>query len=308
MSSSKLLRQFQQDLTVNTLVIFQWLVAHFPRKITFCLADILMTIAYPFLGRMRKIAATNLINYYRDEADTKFIRNMTKESLKNIGRSMIDMLYYVDRPQEFSKVVNVQGLEHLEKAMSQSHGVIAVTSHLGNFPLLFMTLVQMGFKVNVIIRPMRNPDFGNFMKRLTDKWGINMIETRPRKSFLRKSLQSLKNKELLFILLDEDYGDVGSVEVEFLRKKAAIALGPLLFHNRTQAPILSIFMAKQVDMTQKIIILPEINVTDDFDNQNEVAQSMRKIMEPIEDIIVQYPRQWGGWTNKRWKQIPDVEN
>ena len=127
---------------------------------------------------------------------------------------------------------------------------------MGNFPLMFVALVQKGYKVNVVIRSMRDENFSKFMYRLCDRWGINMIQTSPAKQFVRESLAALKRNELLFILLDEVVAKENGVKVKFLNREVSRAKGPVLFFERTSSPVLPMFIVKDDKGHFQIFIQP----------------------------------------------------
>ncbi|PIW60141.1 MAG: lipid A biosynthesis acyltransferase, partial [Candidatus Omnitrophica bacterium CG12_big_fil_rev_8_21_14_0_65_50_5] len=50
---------------------------------------------------------------------------------KHIGLTIVELIRFGHRPQEMLKRISVEGLEHLDQALSQGRGVVAVTAHLG---------------------------------------------------------------------------------------------------------------------------------------------------------------------------------
>ncbi|MCA9400678.1 MAG: lysophospholipid acyltransferase family protein, partial [Candidatus Omnitrophica bacterium] len=260
--------------------------------------EMMLIIAYPFMIRMKKTVRSNIQLFFQDALPEEEINLLTKECIKNTGRGMVDMIYYAGHPDVFTQNVIVDGLTYLKESFSQKKGVIGVTGHIGNFPLMFMTLVRSGYHVNVVIRPMRDQKFGDYMDRLSEKWGIKLIKTLPRKDFFKQSLQVLKNNEFLFILLDEPTDGEGAVPIEFFQREAHMASGPVLFQNRTGSPIVPVYMVKLSDGRQQIQIhAPILAGTNKACPPRKTIAALLKITE---SVVKSYPEQWGGWMNKKW--------
>lgn len=291
--------KFKTRLANSSLKNLKWAMGRLPRWFISALLNGLFFIAVIGLKKQKKICQQNLRSVYGQTKNDQEYTKLTEDCIKNIGHSMTDLLYYVERPDQLSRIVEVEQEGRLRKALGEGKGVIAVTAHLGNFPLLFVSLVQRGYKINVIIRPMRNKTFSRFMYDLCEQWKINMIQTVPARSFLKESLSALKRNELLFILLDEVVDRESGVMVDFLNNKVCRAVGPLLFHRRTGSPILPVFIAKE-NTRFKIFIEPPLAVENSLGPQDNDYKNISALTRVIEIFVKKYPVQWGGWLNKRW--------
>ncbi|MBP9855022.1 MAG: lysophospholipid acyltransferase family protein [Candidatus Omnitrophica bacterium] len=301
MSTPPTQEKFLNRLSNRSLHILKWTMLHLPFWIIALVFKPLFLIAVACLKKQRKICEMNLHSVYLQTKTPQEYKAMAKACIRDIGHSMMDMLFYVNRPNKLNKIAEFYGEEHLKAAMEKGKGVIGVTAHLGNFPLLFLSLVQKGYKVNVIIRPMRNKNFSEFMFDLCAQWKINMIQTFPTKVFLKETLGALKRNELLFILLDEEAKQEAGVMVDFLNNRVSRAIGPLLFHKRTDSSILPIFIIKE-NKNFKIFIEPTLEVETKYSAEENDQRNISALTRVIESFVKQYPKQWGGWLNKRWTE------
>ncbi len=299
MSSNKL-RKFHSDILLASLRSVQWAISRLPRPFIDVVVRGLFAIAYIFLTRLRQICIKNLKAVYKDTETENRYQFMTRKCIKNIGYSMVDMLYYVDRPKDLLAVTTVNNEHRLQDTLKLGHGAIMITAHLGNFPLMFEALVQKGYKVNVIIRPMRDPEFGKFMHAECKKWNINMIELSPPKEFLRNSVGALRRNELLFIMLDEVVEEGQGVKVNFFDHMVERAAGPSLFHERVGSPILPAFIVKKDDGKFEITIEDVLKIDENLPDELREAKCVSELTKIIEGYVRRYPLQWGGWLNKRW--------
>jgi len=117
----------------------------------------------------------------------------------------------------------------------------------------------------------------------------------------------LRQNELLFIPLDQNFGNGGGVFVDFFGQKAATATGPVVFAMRTKAPIVPMFVIRQKDDTHKIMIEPPLKLEELTDDKEMIQRNTAKITQVIERYIRQYPQEWS-WMHRRWKSRPGVNN
>jgi len=294
------LKNFQSRLMNGAIRFLKWIMRIMPRWFI----DVFMWCVFPIvflsIKQLRQICIKNLKLVYGNAKYKENYELLTKRYIKSIGDAMMDLLYYVQRPVELSKIVYFEGEDNLIKALGLGQGVIAVSAHMGNFPLMFVSLVQKGYKVNVVIRTMRDQNFGKFMFSLCDQWGIKMIQTSPGKQFLKDSFGALKRNELLFFLLDEVVAEENGVKVSFLNREVVRATGPMLFFKRTSSPILPMFITKDEKKHFRIFIKEPFEIIKGSTPQDEMVKNIAALTKIIEFYVSRYPFQWGGWFNKRW--------
>jgi len=298
--STSCLKEFRQKASIKALKFFLWAMGKLPRGFVHFILACIFPLVYPFLTALRIICRRNLQSVYGDSKTPEQYQMMTKQCIRNISRSMMDMLYFVDRPQEFKNNLNVVGEEHLKKAIAAGKGVMAVTAHLINTPSMFFALAQMGYRVNVVIRPMRDQYFSQFMFDLCAKWKMNMIPLFPQKKFLKDAVHALKENELLFILIDEEVPGNGGVKVKFFDKEVNRAIGPTLFHERMGSPIIAMFMIHDDQRKFTLFIEPAVQIEKHRNVKESHTRNISLLTKIIERYVKSYPLQWGGWLNKRW--------
>ena len=293
-------KKVQHQLINSALLWLEWAMKTWPRWLIEAIVKTLFFIATSSTKKLQDICIKNFQSVYGVEPSDAAQRKMVTQYLKSLGHSMVDLLYYVDRPRELLKIIQFEHEEHLKEALEKGKGVIAVSAHMGNFPLMFVFMRLKGYKVNVIIRPMRNKSFSEFVFFQCRKWGINMIQTLPRKDFLRESLGALKRNETLFILLDEVVPADAGVKVKFFNGEVVRAIGPTLFLERTGSPIVPIFVAQDEQGLYKVHIEPPFDIAHTGSAEDNAVMNIAGLTKIIEQYVKRYPLQWGGWLNKRW--------
>jgi len=269
------------------------------RKVT----QTLIAIGFCFAIRQKRVACESLNIAFGGEKTKEEVEKIFKDCFENVGKGMTELIYFMGHPEHIKGQVAIEGKEHLDSALKRGRGAIAVSAHFGNFPLMLLKFVQEGYKTSAIIRSTRDQAIEKYFQDLRTKMGLNTIYSHPRKDCVENSIRVLRNNELLFIPLDQNFGSGGGVFVDFFGRKAATATGPVIFAKRTQAPILPMFIIRQKDDTHKVIIEPPLELEQGGEDREMLTVNTAKITQVIERYIRKYPSEWG-WMHRRWKSQP----
>ena len=275
-----------------------------PLPLMSALAAALMTFISWFLKRYRRIAAENLRHAYPGITPREIARIITA-GFRSIGLTIAEMLCFGHRPEAMMKRISVDGLEHLDRALANGKGVVAVTAHLGNFPLMMSYLAWRGYSVSVIFKPPRDQKADDyFISRWKTITGARIIYSMPRLRCIQESLKVLRGNGLLFILPDQNFGDDGSVFVDFFGRTAATGTGPSVFARRSGACIVPMFIVRQPDATHKIIIEKPVEAAQAPTEEEALIVQTQQLAAVIEQYLRRCPDQWL-WFHKRWKTSPE---
>jgi KDO2-lipid IV(A) lauroyltransferase len=278
------------------------IIKFLPQGLLYGFAESVASLSYLIAAKQRRIALESLrIAFGRQLSDAQRTE-IAKDSFRNMAKSGVELLSILERPYVSKEVVSIEGRQYLDEAFSKGNGIIAVSAHFGNFPLALTRLRQDGYKVNVILRRMRDEKVEDFLDSRRHKMGINSIHSTPRRACVESSVRALRDNELLFIQLDQNFG-TGGIFVDFFGQKAATATGPVVLSLRTQASILPMFIARTQPRRHKIFIEPPL-IIEKKDAPDETLQyNIQKITSIIEAYIRRYPSEWG-WIHRRWKSRP----
>jgi len=177
-----------------------------------------------------------------------------------------------------------------------------VSAHFGNFPLMMSRLAVAGYKVVGIMRPMRDKRVEKFLMERRARLSIKTIYSQPRNVCVNDTIKSLRNNEIVFLPLDQNFG-TGGIFVDFFGQKAATATGPVILARRSGAVLLPCFIIRQEDDRHKIIFEPALDLAEGKDSHDSVLLNIQKLTSIIEFYIRKYPAEWG-WIHRRWKSKP----
>jgi len=256
-------------------------------------------LGYKIARKQRKIALDSLTTAFGEEKSAQEIEEIARDTFSFLAKSGVEMIFLMDRFELLKKQVEIVGEEHLRKALIRGNGVILVSGHFGSFPLMLARLALSGYKTAGIMRHMRDQRVEKIFLRKRNHLGIKTIYSQPRKACVDSCIRTLRNNELLFIPIDQNFG-TGGVFVDFFGRKAATATGPVILAQRTRAAILPCFIVRQKDNTHKIIFEPPLELKEGNTAQETIVANIQALTSMIEAYIRKYPAQWG-WIHRRWK-------
>ncbi|MCX7927198.1 MAG: lysophospholipid acyltransferase family protein [Candidatus Omnitrophica bacterium] len=284
-------------LEISSLII--WVT---PELFLYRVAKVLGVLLFLILGRQRRIAINNLEQAYTGKISSKQCYKIAQGCFINMAQSGAELLGWLKRKHRVVEKVNFENLEILKKALAQKNGVILVSAHLGNFPLIPVRLGFEAIKTAVIMRPIREARLIQIFKEIPRQLDIELIPTVPRSACVLAALRSLRNNRCLLLLLDQNFG-TGGVFADFFGRKAATATGPVVLAQRSNAVIIPCFIIRKPDNTHTIFFEPEFKITQFSSEQETIVKNIQALTELIENYIRRYPQQWT-WIHRRWKVQP----
>jgi KDO2-lipid IV(A) lauroyltransferase len=233
----------------------------------------------------------------------------SKQSLKRILRKtyrsfllfLIEFIHFGKRtPDDLSRqIVEIEGSEHIKEAGMGEKAFLIITGHLGNWELMGAYFASRGFRFSVLAKPVHNPRIDEFVNRIREEKGINVISTR---EFPLKSIyKTIKEGNGLVFLADQDARRAG-IFIDFFGTPASTFTGPAVFSLRTGLPLLPVFDVRKDLITHKVIIHPPI-YPPTGDREKAIETIMQDYNRILEDMIRKYPEQYF-WFHRRWKTKP----
>lgn len=281
-----------------TRVLFRFM----PRPVYYLVCPFLRAVAGLILKRKLKIIRENLKIAYGTQLSEVNREDIGRECLRNFSTGLIELGYIADRPEILFETVSLEGEAFLKQALAVGQGAILLGAHFGNFIMMYLALVQRGYKVNVIMKPSHDSQMEVYIENYRAQRGIQTIYSLPARKCVVESLKALKRNEILIILLDQNFGGDGRVFVDFFGHTAATATGPVVFAQRSGAPILPIFMMKSDGhFAHRLEIRDALELQGQPQDSGFVQKNVQMMTQLIEDQIRAVPHEWAGWMHKRWK-------
>ncbi|ARU42419.1 hypothetical protein CCB80_15170 [Armatimonadetes bacterium Uphvl-Ar1] len=247
---------------------------------------------WQFAGKRRQRTIENLKLAFPDKSDSE-ISQIAEGVFLHFGRTSTDFLAGIDRTQaDLESTTKIVGREHLDEAMKVGKGTLLITGHLGNWERVSAWMSLAGYPLHVIARDADDEGVNSIVNNIRRKPGTQVI---PRGQAARQVLLKLRANEIVGILPDQNASDIF---IPFFDHPAGTALGPGVFHSRTQATILPVACVYTGKGQYTMTFYPHLQPILPEDQAGEGA--MRAINAWLEDRIRENPSQWL-WMHDRWR-------
>jgi Kdo2-lipid IVA lauroyltransferase/acyltransferase len=283
--------------------MFIWKVRLLPYRWSLRLGSGLGTLVFRIWGKRRQIAIDNLSRVFPDKTPVQ-VRTIALSVFRNIGKTLIEFVAAGAWSKE--KVldeVSFAGREHLDTALDKGKGVVLLSAHFGNWEVLGIALSAVGYKVNVLARPLDNPLLDKVVNDIRSRFGTWIIAN---SNSIKDVIRVLRKNESVGILMDQNLYE-NATFVDFFGKLAATTPIIPLLAQKTNVAIIPIRMLRLSNNKFKIIIQPELILKDIPDRQEYARVNTRLCNEVIEQWIKLDPDQWF-WVHNRWKTRPEKDS
>lgn len=272
-------------------------VIPFPWALSF-IDGIAGKLAWRFATKYKKKMLDNLTATFHNALTAEEKERIAHESFRTMLTGFIETFYCVHFYRtEFDPWIELEGRENLDQALTRGKGAIAISAHLGTFTLIGAKLSACGYHLTWILGGQPHPRLAQLWREMGERVGAGFIVIDSLFTFHKAILRCLHKGEVVGFVCDENQKQ-GGVPVKFLGRTMALPVGPAVYHLKTGAPILPIFIIRQGDRRHKVIIAPPLEVKRGGDEERDIYTITSQIARVLESYITTYPGQWS-WIGKR---------
>lgn len=271
----------------------------FPRPALLSCARTFGCLAFFVVGRHRRETIRNLTTAFGNEKTPREIQKLARQVFENLAQTACEVLqfpkwknYHLDDIVEFGDAP-----AHYRALLNEGKGLITITSHIGNWELLGGIPSMKGFKSKAIARRLRDPRFQNWVEKLRQSIGVDLIyrDQSPKEIF-----KCLKSGAALGLLPDQDIAGVKGVFVDFFGKPAYTSIAPVKLALATGAPIATVFLIRLPQNRYRVVFNEPIRPLIETTEEAALQKFTEVWMKDVENVIRTYPDQWG-WMHDRWR-------
>ncbi len=222
---------------------------------------------------------------------------------KNFAHSVLETSAVVHFSRErIISTVQLEGEEHLKRALALGRGVIALSAHLGSFTMIGSRLAASGYSFSVVVKHPGDERFAQLMNDYRAQVGIHTISAKPRREAVRGILRALRDNRIVLVIADEFKS--GGVTVDFMGQSSSAPRGPATLALRTGAVTLPMFAVRRPDGSLTLSVGAEIQAIRKDDLDESVAATTALFTRHLEAVIRRYPDQWVWLGFPRENRIP----
>ncbi len=261
-------------------------------------AKLIGNLFYVLPWKRKSIAFENLKISFAKEIPEKKLRKVLRDFFAEIVLMILEISHNITRRDSLIPWVKACGLEYLENAIQKGKGVIALSGHLSNVPLMLAWLAQKGYPLAVLFKEGKYLPQG-FLYNLIKSYKIHPIPFHSDREVPKEILKALSEGKIVFILADQARP---GVYAKFFGYYVQCQKGPFVIAKRKGCPILPIFIVRADDHFQ-LTVYPELSLSESkIANEEEIIRLIEEYNSLLENLIRQYPQQYY-WFHRRFKKM-----
>ncbi len=207
--------------------------------------------------------------------------------------------------QSLKKIIEIKGIEHLNRAVEKNRGVILMSAH---FTMLEISaLIGRNEIVQEDLPPMvgmfrlgKNSVINHFFRNTR----LRSTESLVTKFEVKDLIRALKDKKLVWYASDQSFTGKNAISVNFFNHPAMTNPSIIRIAKISGSPVLPYFPSRLANGKGYILeVLPEIESFPSEDANND----MKKIHALLEQHILQNPEQYY-WVHRRFKTAAGNKN
>lgn len=225
------------------------------------------------------------------------------ESCEQYGMALMEFARFrrLSR-RELMGMADVEGIEHLDAALSHGKGAVLFSGHFGNWELLGALLARRGYPLHVTDTNHSNELTHRIISGLRFGQGMKVIAPSEPSSRITGLLS--ENKFVSY-LADQDARRDG-IFVDFLGRPASTVRGPAIFSIRKRCPIVALFLLRRGLDRHLAVIEEPIWPDPRLKGREAVRDLTQRYTRILEKHIRERPGQYF-WMHRRWKTRPSGE-
>lgn len=274
-----------------------WLVVQLPYGALLALGRLLGAVMYR-VSRRRVVAARNLELCLPERSAAERDR-LLRENFASSGIAFFEMAMSWWWPRErLARLAHIEGLEYLQAAQRDGHGVILMALHFTTLEIGAALLGQR-HTIDGMYREHKNALFDYVQRRGRERH--NLDSTAIEREDVRTMLKVLRQGRAIWYAPDQDYGRKQSLFVPLFGIEAATVTATSKFARLGRALVVPFTQERLADGSgYRLVVHPPLA---DFPGESEEADCLR-INQWVEQAVRACPEQYL-WAHRRFKTRPE---
>jgi len=266
-------------------------VQRLPARLTYAGAVLLGELTYVAWATRRRVTKANFAVVLGKPQDHPDVARVARRTFRNFAKYITEIMRFprLD-PQDFARLVRVEGWEHLKEGLARNRGVIFVSIHFGNFDLGGARIAN-DVKLNVIADDLTNQ---RLMDLLVGNRSHKNITIHSPVGAAKKVLGALRRNEMVGLMMDlgPRADAFGNVEANFFGTPTRFPSVAANLARVSGAPILVTAVVRERDNTFRGIALPLIVVERTREAAADIERATQAIAVGLERFVREWPDQW----------------
>jgi KDO2-lipid IV(A) lauroyltransferase len=252
------------------------------------------------LGIRKDVVERQIAAAFPEWSDEQ-VKKVAADSYAHLGRTSVEaaLLPSLGEGGALAMVEQVDGWHHMEAALADGRGALGAAAHHGNWELLGAYLAARGVKVEVAVRGMGNPLFGDYLNENRASLGMTVMHD---SEAVRRTARAIREGRFVAFLSDQGVLGLASSFVPFFGRPAKTPRGFAVFALRLDVPVCFIDAVRLPGGKFRVIIEP-VQAERTGEREKDVDALVVRYSEILEKWVRAYPEQYF-WQHRRWRRQP----
>jgi len=296
----KLKRETRHALEAALAAGVSALVRRLPRRLVLASGRRLGLLWARLDRRHRAIAADNLRQAFPQWDEARVIRT-ARDVYAHFGTMILDLLWMQGRSAaELLALADLHGIEHVQRAVAAGRGVLAPSSHLGNWEFQAIASAPLVGGIASIARPLDNLALDRRLVALRTATGNNVIY---KQRALAEAIRTIRQGGILAVLIDQNVQEKDGIFVRFFGRPAATTTVAAALALKTGCAIVPVRCTLQPGGRYRMVYGPPVAWDGSGRRDEDIAALTQRLTGIIEEWVRESPEQWL-WLHRRWKTQP----
>lgn len=286
-----------ESVIFHSVRIFGAFMRFLPLPAALWVGRMIGRLAYYFDAKHKTIAYANLKMAFADSKSPAELKRITKQLFQNYGQNFIDLFRMpLITPENFDKLITVEGIENLSECRSQNKGAIMLAMHFGSWELASLSCAMLKLPYKVIVKPQSRYSRLDELLNWYRSCGGYVVLSRGLGT--RDLVRSLQNNEVIGMVADQ--GGKDGVSVPFLGRNASMSAGAIRMGLKWGVPICFSVIHREPNGRHKMIVHKPLDLVNTGNPDNDIPVNLSRITSMMENYIHRYPAEYM-WFYKIWK-------
>ncbi|MBF0591320.1 MAG: lysophospholipid acyltransferase family protein [Nitrospirae bacterium] len=275
------------------------IAAIFPFRVAYLIARVISMVAF-LAARKKRLMVQREVERLFPGSTRSRVDRIVKRTLEGFFQGEMEVFLYPRiNKDNINRLVRCVGLQHLEDGLRGGRGTMLLFAHFGANQMIMPAIGYRGYRMSQLSAPAtvwieRLPEMKSTLVErmmLKHKWrNEQSLPVRHINIFgsLREAFMCLRRNDLLGIAIDGGSGR-DTVEVDFLGRKAYFPTGAIDMAIRTRCCVLPVFMLRNKDATNTMIIEPPLEYRVDADKEADIRYATQLFVSRLEHYVLKRP-------------------
>ncbi|MDQ7029957.1 MAG: lysophospholipid acyltransferase family protein [Ardenticatenia bacterium] len=284
--------------------LITWLAPLIPPRVGYWICERVGDLIYATARGVRAHVVENQHRVLGPGAPPELVARNARLVLRNLAKNYFDQfrLWKLSN-EELLAMAELEGLEHLDEALSLGKGVILVTAHYGSPELVAQSLAARGYDITAVVEHIQPEPLFQLMCTLRGIHGVKLV---PSDKPMLPILRALRRNGIVGLVGDRDATNSG-ICLPFFGKEARMPDGSVQLALRTGAPLLVAYSRRLPNNRFHAVGRPALHLERGEDFEADVRAGLERVLREMEAFIQEAPEQWV-MTVPLWRTCsPDAE-